>query len=81
MAKAAAGEALNKREIGEAVAWSNPDSGHSGDLMVTGVSEKEGTTCKTLQIRNRARGVDGQGVFQFCQQPDQTWKAVGDNQK
>jgi len=74
MLKTAADEALNERKTGESVFWSNPDSGNSGSLVITGVFEKEGAKCKTLQINSQARGTEGQATHPFCQQPDQTWK-------
>ncbi len=74
MAKKAADEVLNHRSIGEALSWKNPDTGNSGDSMVTGTSEKDGKACKTLQITSRARNHEGKSNYLFCKQSDGTWK-------
>lgn len=81
MAKEAARKALNESKTGDTVSWSNPDSGNSGELKVIDVSEQKGQSCKTLQIINRARNLEGKGAYLFCRQPEGTWQLSRPNSK
>lgn len=81
MAKEAARKALNDCKTGDAVSWSNPDSGNSGEFKVIEILEQKGQTCKTLQIINRARNLEGKAAYLFCRQPDGTWQLPPPNSK
>jgi surface antigen len=71
-------DALDNQSNGTTSDWNNPRSGNSGSATPTKTFTKRGMTCRRLKLVNRARGQTGQAVFNFCQQPDRTWKIVSD---
>lgn len=46
--------------------WRNPNTGSNGVLMPVNTMQKNGTTCRDLQITNRAKGRVDQYVFTYC---------------
>ena len=74
LATGAADEALAGREDGETVTWKNAESRNSGDVRVTRTLQRDGKTCRSLAIENRAGGKSGSSEFLFCEQPGGEWK-------
>lgn len=77
LAKSTAREVLNNTDDNEVVTWKNPETGHSGSLVVTRTGKINGQTCKKLQIHNMANNLEGQAVYLFCQQENGKWKSSG----
>ncbi len=71
---AARDEALEKREDGSTVSWSNPDTDSSGSVTPIETRRGGGDLCRLLQFVNRVDGRTGESRFWFCRQPDGTWK-------
>lgn len=74
--EAAVTDALDHAPDGEVSGWSNPDTGASGRLKPLETYQSQGTTCRRLQIANRAGGAKSNVAFHFCRQPDQSWRVV-----
>ena len=66
--------ALEEGENGETVAWSNPDTGHTGTIEVLDTHEDYGTTCRTVRTFTQAGGRKGGGVYRLCLADDDTWQ-------
>ncbi len=69
-------KALETARSGTTLAWSNPDSGHSGTVTPINVLEKApGQYCReyrqTVKIGDKTEELIGTA----CRQPDGTWKA------
>ncbi len=72
--EAARNEALEKREEGSTVSWSNPDTGSSGSVTPIETRRGGGDLCRLLRVVNRVDGQMGESEFWFCRQPDGSWK-------
>lgn len=72
--RAAARTALDDGEDGVTVNWSNAETGASGSLTPQATSASGESVCRRLQIVNTAGGQTGRSAFDFCRQPDGTWK-------
>ena len=85
--RSSARNALDYAADGESRRWENVQTGSTGVLTPLATFDREGTLCRKLEIFNDVRGVTGRTVFDFCRQPDGTWKvpapgpggAVGQN--
>ena len=77
LAKSTARKVLNNKDDNEVGTWENPETGHSGTLVVTRTGKINGQTCKKLQIHNKANNLEGNAVYLFCQQADGKWKSSG----
>ena len=59
--------------------WSNPKTGSSGEVQVTGVfTTSDGVPCKQLKVTNRARGLNSVATYQVCKSKDRGWIANAD---
>ena len=76
IAKTTIRDLLENREPGDTVSWNNPDTGNSGEISTIKVDDSGETVCKSLQITNRAKGLEGKGNYVFCKQADGKWKVV-----
>jgi surface antigen len=76
LARSAAKNALDSAKDGETVEWNNPDSGAHGSLTPVSSTQRNGKTCRDLEIRNHANRLDGGGTFEFCEQGDGSWAAT-----
>ena len=69
--------ALEYGRSGAPVSWSNPDSGHSGQVVPTQAYTTNNLTCRdythTIYIDGQPQTARGQA----CRQSDGTWKPVG----
>ena len=77
---AAAQQAQNKAHtapIGEKIAWSNPESGHSGTVTPTRQgTDSAGNQCREYQSTVTIGGKTEQAYGTACRQPDGSWKVV-----
>lgn len=72
----AVSDALDNSQDGNITAWRNPDTNASGRLKPLKTYQADGTTCRRLQIANKAGGLKSNAAFNFCRQPDSTWRVV-----
>jgi surface antigen len=74
-AQQAAQQALEKEPSGKAVAWHNPDSGHSGSVTPVRTYQKSsGQYCREYQQTVDIGGQKHQAYGTACRQPDGSWK-------
>lgn len=74
-AQRAAQQALEKSPSGTAVAWHNPDSGHSGTVKPVRTFQKSsGQYCREYQQTISIGGKEHQAYGTACRQPDGNWK-------
>jgi len=74
-AQQAAQQALEKEPTGKAVAWHNPDSGHSGSVTPVRTYQKSsGQYCREYQQTIDIGGEKHQAYGTACRQPDGSWK-------
>jgi hypothetical protein len=66
MLEANTDKALNTLANGKSMKWINPKTGNGGSLMPLNSMNKQGTTCRDLQITNHAHYRTDQYVFMFC---------------
>lgn len=69
--------ALETQKTGESSSWTNPDSGHSGEVTPTRTyTAADGSPCRdfeqTIFVEGEYEHVQGTA----CRQPDGTWKPV-----
>jgi surface antigen len=67
-------QALETGPSGQPVAWSNPDSGHYGQIVPARAYESNGTYCREYQQTVVIGGQTQQAYGRACRQPDGTWK-------
>ena len=76
----AANEAANKAHtapVGQQIAWSNPNSGHSGTVTPTREGrDAAGNTCREYETTVTIDGKVERATGTACKQPDGTWKIV-----
>lgn len=72
----AVSDALDNSQDGNITAWRNPDTNASGRLKPLKTYQADGTTCRRLQIANKAGGLKSNSAFNFCRQPDNSWRVV-----
>ncbi len=77
MAAEAAHQALETAPTGTAVAWQNPDTGHSGAVTpIRTYQMANGTYCREYQQSVTIDGKPEQVMGTACRQPDGSWKAA-----
>ena len=68
--------ALETQKTGETAKWTNPDTGHAGDVTPTRTYTSEGQPCRdfiqTIYIDGASEEIKGTA----CRQEDGTWKPV-----
>jgi surface antigen len=69
-------QALDRNADGQASAWVNPKTGHSGTAKPLSTKVEKGTTCRKLEFTNQADGRTGRSAFTFCKVGG-TWKTSG----
>jgi surface antigen len=73
---AAAVEEAHKASVGDKVSWSNPETGNSGTVAVTGESaDRSGRQCRDYTSTITVDGKDEVVHGTACRQPDGTWAA------
>ena len=76
MFSAAVSDALDNSEDGDITAWRNPETNASGRLKPLKTYQAHGTTCRRLQIANKAGSLKSNVAFNFCKQPDNSWQVT-----
>ena len=74
--RAALDEALQSPAEGTPVTWQNERSGSSGSIVPVSTDLHNGIACRNVQVVNRHRRLQGEGVYRFCQSPAGPWKLV-----
>ena len=69
-------QALDRNADGQASAWVNPKTGHSGTAKPLSTKVEQGTTCRRLEFTNQADGRTGRSAFTFCKVGG-AWKTSG----
>jgi surface antigen len=67
-------QALDNAADGEARRWANAETGAKGVLTPLATFDADGGVCRKLEIFNEVKGTVGRSVFDFCRQPDGSWK-------
>jgi surface antigen len=77
MAAEAAHRAMESAPTGKPVAWSNPDSGHSGTVTPTKTYQTaNGTYCREYQTTVLIDGKQERATGTACRQADGSWRVV-----
>lgn len=65
-------------QLGQTVAWNNPESGHSGTVtpIRDGKQAETGAYCREFKTSVSIDGQTEEAVGTACQQPDGSWKIV-----
>lgn len=58
---------------GETRKWSNPKTRASGEMTPLKSFERDGRSCRTLSIKNKAKGLTGSAKYNFCKQDSGKW--------
>jgi 17 kDa common-antigen outer membrane protein len=67
-------KALDSSDPRASGSWSNPKTGNSGEVMVTGqFTSTGGYTCKNLSVLNRTPKMQGKGNYILCAVPGRGW--------
>ena len=69
--------ALESAPTGRPVAWTNPDSGHSGTVTPMRTYQSGGTYCREFQNDVVIGGKKENAYGTACRQPDGSWKVQG----
>ncbi len=68
--------ALETQKVGQSSSWSNPDTGHSGEITPTRTYTSDGQPCRdftqTILIDGEAEKINGTA----CRQNDGSWKPI-----
>jgi surface antigen len=74
LAAEATQRALETARSGQHVAWTNPDSGHSGTVVPVRTYEAQGTYCREFQQTVTIQGKQERAYGTACRQPDGNWR-------
>jgi surface antigen len=75
LAAEAAQRAFEQNQAGQASAWKNPDSGHSGSVTPTRTYQlANGQYCREYRQTINVGGEQQQGYGTACRQPDGSWR-------
>ena len=74
MAAEAQQRALETAPTGQPVAWTNPDSGHSGTVTATRTYQSGSGYCREFQNDVVIGGKSEKAYGTACRQPDGSWK-------
>ena len=69
-------KALDEAADGDTHGWNNPESGAFGTIQPLDSYERDGSRCRRTEIFNSAKGAFGTSRFDFCKQPDGSWKVA-----
>lgn len=67
-------ESLDQGVDGTSKRWENPKTGASGVVTPLKSFQRDGAPCRLVEIFNEAQGFSGRTRYDFCKQPDGTWK-------
>ena len=71
---------VNEAKDNQTVSWENPDTKHHGDFTVLKSFQKDGRSCKQVQVRTEADGRKATSVVDACQ-VDGKWRLIGAPQR
>jgi len=77
MAAEAQQRALESAPTGKPVAWTNPDSGHSGTVTPVRTYQAGDAYCREFQNEVNIGGKMENAYGKACRQPDGSWKVQG----
>ena len=77
MAAEAQQRALETAPTGRPVAWTNPDTGHSGTVTPTRTYHSDRGYCREFQNTVVIDGKNENAYGTACRQPDGSWKIQG----
>jgi len=66
--------ALDQAADGDTRGWNNPDTGAFGTVQPLDTIERDGSICRRTEVYNNAKDASATTRFEFCKQPDGTWK-------
>ena len=69
--------ALESAPTGKPVAWTNPDTGHSGTVTPVRTYQAGGSYCREFQNNVTIDGKKENAFGTACRQPDGSWKVQG----
>jgi surface antigen len=72
----AAQQAFESNRSGQATAWRNPDSGHSGTVTPTNVYKASGQDCREYETTVTIDGRTERAIGRACRQSDGTWQIM-----
>jgi len=72
-------KALEAAADNQTLSWTNPKTGHGGDLTTLRSFEWRGYPCKEVQIRNQAQGRKSDETLNSCK-IDGAWKLLSAEQ-
>src|SRR5206468_7417746 len=67
-------KALETAPTGKPVAWTNPDTGHTGTITPTKTYQANGSYCREFQSNVVIDGKPDKAWGTACRQPDGSWK-------
>lgn len=68
--------ALETQKVGQTSTWTNPDTGHSGDVTPTRTYTSEGQPCRDFTQIIHIDGEDEEINGTACRQDDGSWKPI-----
>jgi surface antigen len=68
--------ALETQKVGQTSTWTNPDTGHSGDVTPTRTYTSEGQPCRDFTQTIHIDGEDEEINGTACRQDDGSWKPI-----
>jgi len=77
MAAEAQQRALESAPTGKPVAWTNPDTGHSGSVTPVRTYQAGNAYCREFQNEVTIDGKKENAYGKACRQPDGSWKVQG----
>jgi len=77
MAAEAQQQALESAPSGKPVAWTNPDTGHSGSVTPVRTYQAGNAYCREFQNEVTIDGKKENAYGKACRQPDGSWKVQG----
>ena len=66
-------DTLSRAAQGETRKWSNPKTRASGEMTPLKSFDRDGRSCRTLSIKNKAKGLTGAAKYNFCKQDTGQW--------
>ena len=77
LAKQSVRTVLESRAVGTRDAWSNPETGMSGEATLLEIYDDAGTACGRVLIMVTRRDRQAPFDLRLCQRPDGTWGIAG----
>jgi surface antigen len=66
--------ALNHGKNGDVVQWENTNSGATGEYTLLKTYQRNGATCRRVNVVHSAKGRRGESVQTLCQTSEGTWQ-------